>query len=26
VDVKIKGPGDTSFEVNGDKDDDPAKS
>lgn len=26
VDVKIKGPGDTSFEVNGDKNDDPAKS
>jgi hypothetical protein len=26
VDVKIKGPGDTSFEVNGEKDDDAAKS
>jgi hypothetical protein len=26
VDVKIKGPGDTSFEVNGEKDDDTAKS
>jgi hypothetical protein len=25
VDVKIKGPGDTSFEVNGDKDDEPAR-